>query len=125
MDNYIYEISYIWTACNLCNESAYKILEMKGVDLHQVDNQKRSLLHAIASGNNPQCISIADRLIRSGVRYEDKDVLGHTVFDNLNAFPFLHNTHLKNTTILDIRIAIRNFLQTKKTKDEMGSQTQK
>jgi ankyrin repeat protein len=88
----LYGQSPMWTACNLCHFNMYELLKKNNVNLHQTDNQKRNLLHAIASGNNHTCDIIAMDLVKNGVSLKVKDIAGNTPIDDLNYEPSIINT---------------------------------
>ncbi|AKI79819.1 putative ankyrin repeat protein [Acanthamoeba polyphaga mimivirus] len=73
----------IWIAATSCKYRNYMFLKRHGADLHQKDNQNRSLLHAAANAVNSECLDIFKDLIANGVSLHQKDMAGSTAIDEL------------------------------------------
>lgn len=94
--------SPMWVACSICDENMYSLLKDHGSNLKQQDNQKRTLLHATASGENDRCGLIATDLIENGIHITDIDIRGRTFIDILKLEPSTFRkreleTNMKNT----------------------------
>lgn len=73
----------MWIACNECNMEMYELLKKHGADIYVSDNQNRTLLHAIASGDNSNCKKIAEDLYDNGCNPFVKDLLGKSAMEDL------------------------------------------
>jgi len=73
----------MWIACSEGNLDVYNLLKNAGSDLHQKDNQNRTLLHASAKGKSSDNCAIAQDLINNGVDPNQKDIMGNRMIDVL------------------------------------------
>lgn len=77
----------LWWATQQCNLKSFNILINNGANVHQQDNQERTLLHAVTSGENINCITIAQKLLKMECSLNNKDGLGNTPLDDANRTP--------------------------------------